>query len=202
MVISSQDDEFATGSFDKNRYSQHTSLAATMKLMRRRRRRNTQQGAVVAEDNGRRLKYDSNNPNGVCRWCNARVQPPRRTFCNNSCVHEYLLRSNNQYMRTKVWERDRGVCAICRVRTTTIGKAILAANNAVEVRRVYAVPPQRKVWRRKFSSAVFDVDHIQPVVAGGGQCGLDNLRTLCLACHKAVTWSACLVYKKKRSHCE
>lgn len=32
----------------------------------------------------------------------------------------------------------------------------------------------------------WQVDHIQPVYRGGGQCSLDNLQTLCTVCHKAV----------------
>ena len=31
------------------------------------------------------------------------------------------------------------------------------------------------------------VDHIRPVWDGGGQCDIDNLRTLCTPCHQAVT---------------
>lgn len=37
--------------------------------------------------------------------------------------------------------------------------------------------------RRSF----WDMDHIRPVVEGGGSCGLDNLRTLCLKCHGKVS---------------
>jgi 5-methylcytosine-specific restriction endonuclease McrA len=33
----------------------------------------------------------------------------------------------------------------------------------------------------------WDVDHLLPVVEGGGSCGLDNLRTLCLRCHHQQT---------------
>ncbi len=33
----------------------------------------------------------------------------------------------------------------------------------------------------------WDADHIIPVVEGGGQCGLENYRTLCHPCHKKVT---------------
>jgi 5-methylcytosine-specific restriction enzyme A len=33
----------------------------------------------------------------------------------------------------------------------------------------------------------WDVDHIQPVVEGGGSCNLDNLRSLCIPCHREVT---------------
>ena len=40
-------------------------------------------------------------------------------------------------------------------------------------------------WKHR--SAFWDADHIHQVAAGGGECGLDNLRTLCLPCHKRVT---------------
>jgi 5-methylcytosine-specific restriction enzyme A len=38
--------------------------------------------------------------------------------------------------------------------------------------------------RRK---SLWDADHILPVVEGGGECDLDNIRTLCLRCHRVVT---------------
>jgi 5-methylcytosine-specific restriction endonuclease McrA len=31
------------------------------------------------------------------------------------------------------------------------------------------------------------MDHIVPVIEGGGGCGLDNLRTLCRKCHVEET---------------
>lgn len=34
---------------------------------------------------------------------------------------------------------------------------------------------------------LWEMDHIVPVEHGGGGCGLDNLQTLCLRCHKAKT---------------
>ena len=131
---------------------------------------------------------------GGCRWCDGAIRPPRRTFCSAACVHEYKIRSNTQYMRRCVYRRDRGICAICGVSTALIGKAILAAetqDEAARIRTLFSVPASRKVWRRKFGSAVFDVDHIRPVCQGGGLAGLDNLQTLCLSCHKCVTWSQC-----------
>ena len=33
----------------------------------------------------------------------------------------------------------------------------------------------------------WDMDHVVPVVEGGGGCGLENLRTLCVWCHRAET---------------
>jgi hypothetical protein len=34
---------------------------------------------------------------------------------------------------------------------------------------------------------LWDADHILPVTEGGGECDLDNIRTLCLRCHRVVT---------------
>ena len=33
----------------------------------------------------------------------------------------------------------------------------------------------------------WDADHIIPVVEGGGECDLSNIRTLCIPCHRKVT---------------
>ena len=40
-------------------------------------------------------------------------------------------------------------------------------------------------WR--LTRRLWEMDHIVPVVEGGGSCGLDNLRTLCVACHRKET---------------
>ena len=38
-----------------------------------------------------------------------------------------------------------------------------------------------------FHLQFWHVDHILPVWEGGGQCDIDNLRTLCVTCHHSVT---------------
>jgi 5-methylcytosine-specific restriction endonuclease McrA len=35
--------------------------------------------------------------------------------------------------------------------------------------------------------SLWDADHILPVAEGGGECDLQNIRTLCLKCHRVVT---------------
>ena len=35
--------------------------------------------------------------------------------------------------------------------------------------------------------SLWEADHITPVVEGGGECDLSNLRTLCLRCHRMAT---------------
>lgn len=33
----------------------------------------------------------------------------------------------------------------------------------------------------------WDADHITPVIEGGGECGIENYRTLCIPCHVKAT---------------
>jgi len=46
-----------------------------------------------------------------------------------------------------------------------------------------------KEWRlsEKSRKSLWDADHIIAVAEGGGQCDLQNMRTLCLLCHREAT---------------
>lgn len=52
---------------------------------------------------------------------------------------------------------------------------------------LHGIPASRKVWKRKLGGGLWDADHIIPVREGGGSCGLDNIQTLCIPCHKHKT---------------
>ena len=41
--------------------------------------------------------------------------------------------------------------------------------------------------KRISRKSLWDADHILAVAEGGGECDLDNLRTLCLLCHRRQT---------------
>jgi 5-methylcytosine-specific restriction protein A len=89
----------------------------------------------------------------------------RRTFCGPACVDAWRIKTDPAHLRRMVWERDHGVCALCGLDTCAD-------------------------MRQKRCGATGDrwqADHIVPVIEGGGECGLDNLRTLCTACHKRAT---------------
>ena len=118
----------------------------------------------------------------LCRYCSLEVPPGRFTFCSDWCVEEWRLRSNPSYLREKVLERDRGVCAVCKIDCTAAWFHLKRARGAARARAWSAWgirPGQRK--------SLWDADHILPVVEGGGECDLSNLRTLCLNCHRAAT---------------
>jgi 5-methylcytosine-specific restriction enzyme A len=122
------------------------------------------------------------NGRGLCRWCNLEVPPRRFTFCSEFCVHEWKLRSQPAYLRDCVLKRDKGRCRGC-------GVDALAALRALKRSRGARREALMAHWgfKRRMRKSLWDADHIKPVVEGGGECDLDNIRTLCLRCHRAVT---------------
>jgi 5-methylcytosine-specific restriction protein A len=130
-----------------------------------------------------------------CRYCSGSILPPKRTFCSANCVHEYRLRSSGTYLRRQVYLRDRGICAICKIDTKELAKQLsvlslsdptrdlLLLQNNINKTRV------RKIKLRKNGGGLWDADHIVCVKDGGGECGLENIRTLCIKCHKLKTFA-------------
>jgi 5-methylcytosine-specific restriction endonuclease McrA len=125
-------------------------------------------------------------PNGLplCRWCQLEIiAKRRRTFCSEYCVHQWRLRTDAGYMREQVFARDRGRCAACSIDTVAAFAALKRARGAAREAGLRLYGMQRISSRR----SLWDADHIVPVAEGGGQCDLDNIRTLCLLCHRAAT---------------
>lgn len=119
---------------------------------------------------------------GLCRWCSLPVPKPRRTFCSEFCVNEWKLRTDPGYLREKVLARDKGICVLCRI--DTLAAFIDIKRARWERRKLMLLDWGLKVLNRR---SLWDADHILPVVHGGGECDLDNIRTLCLKCHRKVT---------------
>ena len=121
------------------------------------------------------------NGRALCRWCKLEVPSGRRTFCSEWCVHEWRQRSDPAYLRECVLERDKGICALC------------GTDTLAEWRRLKRMPFARRHLALKewglpaLRRSLWDADHIVPVVEGGGECDLSNLRTLCLRCHRRET---------------
>jgi hypothetical protein len=118
----------------------------------------------------------------VCRRCGGAVPKGRFTFCSPECVHHWKLRTDPAYLRQQVFARDRGVCALCAVDT----EALRRDKRKLDYRA-------RRQFEKDWGSRrnLWDADHIVPVADGGGECGLSNLRTLCLLCHRTVTLAWC-----------
>jgi 5-methylcytosine-specific restriction endonuclease McrA len=117
----------------------------------------------------------------LCRWCSLEVPARRLTFCSDFCVEEWKLRSSPGHLRERVFERDRGICARCGVDCQS---ALLHLKKARGLARLKLQAEWGVKGNRK---SLWDADHIVPVVEGGGECDLSNMRTLCLRCHRTAT---------------
>jgi hypothetical protein len=127
-------------------------------------------------------------PHGLplCRWCDLEIiAKRRRTFCSDYCVHQWRMRTDPGYLRDQVFARDRGICYLCHIDTIAAYAALKRSRGAartagLSLYGMKTISSRRSLW---------DADHILPVAEGGGQCDLDNLRTLCLLCHREATRS-------------
>ncbi len=118
----------------------------------------------------------------LCRWCNLEVPPRRFTFCSDYCVNEWRLRTDPGYLRDQVFRRDQGVCAICQTDTKAAFAELKRSRGAFRLKLL-----ERWGLSRLNRKTLWDADHIVPVVEGGGECDLENIRTLCLTCHRQET---------------
>jgi len=145
-------------------------------------------------------------PNGrpCCRQCGKECPTARNTFCSPACVHAWKLTTDPGYQRAHVFERDHGICSSCSLDTAALERSFREAKRALYRERHHggSLPHvSSDVWRWGYREvderlralgfiagrSFWEMDHIVPVVEGGGGCSLDNLRTLCRPCHVRVT---------------
>ena len=79
-------------------------------------------------------------------------------------------------------KRDGGVCAHCGLNTIKEHGKLKRARGDIRSALM-------RHWglNARMRKSLWDADHILPVTEGGGECDLDNIRTLCLRCHRLVT---------------
>ena len=153
----------------------------------------------------------------ACRLCARRLEPPRKTFCCDECVHFHLLRTSGAHVRKALALRDGRRCALCgidcaaaysvaraAVRAAALGvhgtdgsaadaqsalSRSVAGSPFAEHARLSATKPGRRGRGRPRvkEGSFWQADHVVAVHEGGGSCGLDNFRTLCTPCHANVT---------------
>ncbi|XP_041118108.1 DNA annealing helicase and endonuclease ZRANB3 [Polyodon spathula] len=115
-------------------------------------------------------------------------------FCSQRCQEEFLVRSNQSYMRAKVFETEHGVCQQCNLHAQELYQRIRDAPRASRKEILentwmsqLSLNQLNEMIRNPTEGLFWQVDHIRPVYGGGGQCSLDNLQTLCTVCHKERT---------------
>ncbi|XP_020226303.1 DNA annealing helicase and endonuclease ZRANB3 [Cajanus cajan] len=120
-------------------------------------------------------------------------------FCSLVCYEEYRMRTSNRYLREELFKIEHGVCTNCQLDCHKLVEYIRPLS--LERRREYIEKVAPNVAKRKSmlekllneptEGNAWHADHIVPVYQGGGECKLENLRTLCVACHYDVTAAQC-----------
>jgi 5-methylcytosine-specific restriction protein A len=147
-------------------------------------------------------------PRRHCRWCGVPVEGRRSSFCSGGvhvikrghmvkrgegCVHEFKLRSDPNYLRREVFERDRGVCACCKANVPLLIDATRKLSFAEGrtmfkgeqwITRLGVLGALGFIGSECIGLGAWHADHIVPVERGGGLCGLDGMQTLCAPCHR------------------
>ncbi|NXN17791.1 ZRAB3 endonuclease, partial [Indicator maculatus] len=124
--------------------------------------------------------------------CQARAWDTR--FCSQACQEDFSIRSSQNYLRTKVFEIEHGVCQFCNQNAQELYLSVRDAPKSQrkkllesswmsqlplgQLNEIITNPTEGQFWQ---------VDHIKPVYSGGGQCSLLNLQTLCTVCHRERT---------------
>lgn len=119
----------------------------------------------------------------LCRVCGTEVAGRRITFCGDHCVQVWSISRSPGFARKLVRRRDKGICALCGEDCIRLRNQLARMDSARRrlVARVLGLRRYRK------GQTLWEMDHIIPVVEGGGSCGLENLRTLCRWCHLGET---------------
>ena len=123
----------------------------------------------------------------------------RRTFCSDECQLSWRLKNSGTEIRRQSWKRDLGVCKQCgvdcgwldRIRhLAVLGKPGMAREVHKRWRAIWQVRIVQYDIPKKLQlpgMTLWFADHNNPVFRGGGQCGLDNIQTLCWKCHAEKT---------------
>lgn len=122
---------------------------------------------------------------GECTWCGVPVPKGRQTWCSDECVTAFKLRCDSAHQVTVVASRDRGICCLCGRDTLKCQRVYRAYwRDAKHIVPTDHGEVQEALGIKCHFTQPFEVDHVVPVVEGGGLCGPDGLRTLCRPCHK------------------
>lgn len=115
----------------------------------------------------------------LCRYCReSPVQAPYRAFCSFHCCREFRIRRYPEVAKAEYIKAYGDQCVKCKRSETDLYRRWETAYLALrEVAMEHLLLP----------FPFFQMDHIRPVIDGGGECGLENYRLMCRACHGGIT---------------
>ncbi|XP_024170416.1 DNA annealing helicase and endonuclease ZRANB3 isoform X3 [Rosa chinensis] len=151
----------------------------------------------------------------LCKLCQTPCESPNAKepeyfedlFCNLDCYGEYRIRTSNRSIRHELFQLERGVCANCQLDCHKLVEHIRPLSDVNRRQYIEKFAPRVARLKKLLERLVKDptegnawhADHLVPVYLGGGECRLENMRTLCVACHSDVTRAQCAERRSTRS---
>ena len=116
-------------------------------------------------------------------------------YCSRECFDIDSQTKSASKLRRALYERERGVCRLCGWDASACVKRIAVMRSRAKRRE--AILEDCPAFGEKGGKALLDrlvmtawegsawhFDHVVAVYEGGGECTVDNGRTLCVLCHK------------------
>eukprot|EP00930_Biecheleria_cincta_P023520 TRINITY_DN16982_c0_g1_i1.p1 TRINITY_DN16982_c0_g1~~TRINITY_DN16982_c0_g1_i1.p1 ORF type:complete len:1511 (-),score=233.62 TRINITY_DN16982_c0_g1_i1:373-4905(-) len=121
-------------------------------------------------------------------------------FCTGSCRARYFGKRSGGSLRRQLFELERGICQSCGIDCHSVFQSLLTASPGPRRHACLSEVAPRIASNPILASRILEAqrvtegllwqaDHIVPVWEGGGMCGVENLQSLCVACHAAKTSS-------------
>ena len=163
-----------------------------------RARKNIENG-VATQDDMKILEGER------CAWCGghksaeSNLAGVKSTYCSRECAEQGRLKRGGIFSSTRVraqlFSLEGGVCTKCGI---DAGGLFARISNLHPAERLNALcnanwklpkNPQalERLLQKPTEGMFWEADHILAVSEGGGNCDLDNLRTLCVPCHSEET---------------
>jgi len=108
-------------------------------------------------------------------------------FCSGSCRARFFGKRNGASLRRQLFDLERGVCQQCGFDCHDLWQNLLTSSPERRKKKLEELAPDIKSPSKVTEGSLWQADHVVPVWRGGGLCGLENLQTLCTACHSAKT---------------
>jgi hypothetical protein len=133
----------------------------------------------------------------ACAWCSSNLTQAQRiakaVYCSQECAETGRLRRGgwaSAAIRSAMFALEAGVCQKCNTNAHAFYGQIMALEPAARLNRYqsakWRMPASNKAYQAMLNDPkegdFWQVDHKVAVAEGGGNCGLENLRTLCVPC--------------------
>ena len=113
-------------------------------------------------------------------------------FCSGACRGAYFCRRSGASLRRQLHAIDRGVCRACGLDCDALVAHVRQFPAALRARAAARFAPALRdapallaaLASKPSAGRAWHADHIHAVRDGGGGCGLGNLQTLCVVCHR------------------